>query len=321
MVKIAIPTQGCSHNYSDSEHMAGLLLKAGHELVREEDAEVVLFNTCTVKTPAETAFLRKLKRIKGTDKKIIIGGCIPQADPSRFGDFSLIGTRQLDHVVDVVERTVEGEVVQLLQRDVRPRLSVIKERRNPLVETIPISLGCMSACSFCKTKAARGALSSYTPAEIVDAVRRATSNGAREIWLTSQDTGCYGFDVGTDAAELLSSLCLIEKQFMIRFGMGNPQHILQIKEKLIDAMGHNKVFKFLHVPVQAGNNAVLRAMKREYTVEQFKEAIAAFRSAFPSITIATDIICGFPGETDEQFMDTVNLLNDVKPDVMNISRY
>ena len=103
--------------------------------------------------------------------------------------------------------------------------------------------------------------------------------------------------------------------------MGNPDHIVQIKEELIDAYRDEKVYKFLHIPVQSGNNGILRQMKRNYTVEQFQEIVAAFRQAFPRIVIATDVICGFPGETEEQFMDTIQLLEEVKPDVMNISRF
>ncbi|MBI4153166.1 radical SAM protein, partial [Candidatus Woesearchaeota archaeon] len=252
MVKITIATQGCSHNYSDSEHMAGLLVKAGHELVQEEDAEVVLFNTCTVKTPTETAFLRKLQRMQRAGKKIILGGCIPQAEPARFKDYSLIGTRQLDHIVDAVEQTVQGTVVHLLKKKGLPLLSTQKVRRNPFIETIPISLGCLSACSFCKTKHARGTLESYPVEDIVDNIRRVTSEGVKEIWLTSQDTGCYGFDKETDAATLLKEICKIEKDFRIRFGMGNPHHFVRIKDKLISSYLNEKMFQFLHIPVQSG---------------------------------------------------------------------
>src|SRR3989344_641629 len=319
--KILIKTQGCSHNYADSEHMAGLLQQAGYELVtNEDDADVVLFNTCTVKTPTENEFLRELKKVDST-KKVIIGGCIPQADPQRFKNFSLIGTRQLDHVVEVVEKTLEGGVVQLLQRTGKPSLLMPTVRRNSLVETIPISLGCLNTCTFCKTKLARGTLTSYPPADIIDKVRRVTAEGVREVWLTSQDTGCYGFDIDTNAARLLNELCKIDKNFMIRFGMGNPNHFVHIADELIQAYTHPRVLKFLHIPVQAGNDEILRAMKRGYTVADFVTVVEKFRSAIPDITISTDIICGFPGETDEQFMDTVRLLEQVRPDVVNISRF
>jgi len=299
--------------------MAGLLKQAKHELVEDEaKADIVLFNTCTVKTPSENKFLRELKK---TDKKVVLAGCVPQSEPMRFDDYSLIGTRQIDNVVEVVEKTANGETLQLMKRNVKPNLLSPTVRRNSLVETIPISLGCLSACSFCKTKAARGGLSSYPEEEIVDNVRRATSEGVSEIWLTSQDTGCYGFDIGTNLAELLEEICKIEKEFMIRVGMANPDHILKIKDELISAFKHGKVFKFLHIPVQAGNDDVLKDMKRAYTVEQAEQIIDAFRKEIPEITISTDIICGFPTETEEQFNDTLELMKKVRFDIVNISRY
>lgn len=321
MAKIYIKTQGCSHNYADSEHMAGLLQQS-HELVdNEQDAEVVLLNTCTVKTPTENEFLRDLKRINEKNKKIIIGGCIPQADPTRFTEFSRIGTRQLDHIGEVVEKTLAGETVQFLQRNGRPSLSTPVLRRNPLIETIPISLGCLGYCSFCKTKSARGGLSSYPPEEIIDRVRRVTSAGVKEIWLTSQDTGCYGFDCGTSLPKLVEEIVKIEKDFTVRMGMANPEHILQIIDDLIGVLKHEKVFKFLHIPVQSGNNEILLAMKREYTIEQFTEIVTRVRREIPDITLCTDMICGFPGETEEQFQDTVRLLQDLQPEAVNISRF
>src|SRR3989344_8754588 len=194
MAKIYIRTQGCSHNYADSEHMAGVLEQSNHTLVdNEAEADLILFNTCTVKTVTENTFLRDLKQVQQTNKKIIIGGCIPQADPTKFKEFSVIGTRQLDNVVEVVNKTLNNEVIQLLQRNEKPSLLMPTIRRHPLIQTIPISLGCLNSCTFCKTKLARGHLSSYAPELIIDKVRRTTTEGVKEIWLTSQDTGCYGF--------------------------------------------------------------------------------------------------------------------------------
>jgi threonylcarbamoyladenosine tRNA methylthiotransferase CDKAL1 len=324
MVRVFIKTQGCSHNYSDSEHMAGLLQQAGHTVVDEEHADgadVVLLNTCTVKSPTENAFLHDLDKHKETGKKIVVGGCIPQAQPTRFKDYSTIGTRQLDNVVDIVERTAAGETIQQMKRTGLPLLSVRKKRRNHLVETIPISVGCLSACSFCHTKHARGHLQSYPVKDIVEKLRTVTNEGVKEVWLTSQDTGCYGFDHNTNAAALLNEICRIKKYFMIRFGMGNPDHLLKFTDELIEAYKDKRVYKFLHVPVQSGSNTVLKAMKRAYTVEDFKTIVTQFRAAFPHITISTDIICGFPEETEEQFNETVKLLEEVKPEIVNISRF
>ena len=302
--------------------MAGILGRSEHVLVNsEEEADLVLFNTCTVKTVTENTFLRELKATQSTNKKIIIGGCIPQADPTKFKDFSLIGTRQLDNVVDVVNKTLSGETIQLLQRTGKPTLMMPTLRRQALIQTIPISLGCLNTCTFCKTKLARGHLTSYPPTDIIDKVRQTTSQGVKEIWLTSQDTGCYGFDINTNSAKLLKELCKIDKDFMIRFGMGNPNHFVKIADELIDAYKHDKVFKFLHIPVQAGSDSVLKDMRREYKITDFVSVVEKFRTEIPDITISTDIICGFPTETAEQFEETVKILELVRPDITNISRF
>ncbi len=323
MPKIYIETQGCSHNQADSEHMAGLLQQAQYELVQDaEDADLVLLNTCTVKTPAEKDFFRRLHELENNGKKLVIGGCIPQTDPEKLQGYSLIGTYQLDKIVDVVAGTFNGAAVRHIERNGKPQLNVPKVRKNDVVEIVPINIGCMSACTFCKTKAARGNLQSYPVDEIIKGVREASSDGVSEIWLTSQDTGCYGFDIGTTLPGLLQEILQIEnKDFRIRVGMGNPQHFLKILDAMCEVLQHEKVFKFLHIPVQAGNDGVLKAMKRGYTVEEFKAVVEAFRRKIPNITISTDIICGFPGETEEQFQDTVKLIQEVQPEVVNVSRF
>jgi threonylcarbamoyladenosine tRNA methylthiotransferase CDKAL1 len=319
MAKIFIKTQGCSHNYADSAHMAGLLQQK-HELVDNEDeADVILFNTCTVKTPTERTFLNNLNKCR--QKKVVIAGCIPQADPHRFPQYSLIGTRQLDHVVEVVDRTLQGERVQLLHQTTTPQLSSPAIRENPLIDIIPISLGCLGQCSFCKTKVARGRLVSYPMDVIIDRVRRVTAQGVKEIRLTSEDTGCYGFDIGTNIANLLRELVKIEKDFTIRVGMMNPDHAMTISDDLIAVLRHEKVYTFLHLPVQSGNDDILRAMNRQYTVNQFRDFVNRLRAEIPDITLATDIIVGFPGETEQQFLDSVRLVNELQFDVVNISRF
>jgi len=322
MAKIYIETAGCSHNFSDSEHMAGLLKQAKHELVsNESDADLVLFNTCTVKTPTEHAFFNRLKQIEKQNKKAVIGGCIPQTDPEKFGKHSIIGTHQLDKITDVVNSTLSGQKLQLVQRNSQPPLLMPRVRQNPTVEIITINTGCLGTCTFCKTKAARGNLNSYSPEDIIKKARQATNESVNEIWLTSQDTACYGFDINTNVAELLNELCKIGKDFKIRLGMGNPDHFIKITDKVIESMKNDKVYKFLHVPLQAGNNLVLKNMKREYTVEQYKDIVSKFKKEFSEMTIATDIIVGFPGETQEQFEDTVRVIEETRPDVVNVSRY
>ncbi|MBU0470769.1 MAG: tRNA (N(6)-L-threonylcarbamoyladenosine(37)-C(2))-methylthiotransferase [Nanoarchaeota archaeon] len=324
MTKFHIITAGCSHNFADSEQMAGLLREAKFELVETiEEADILIFNTCTVKGPSETAFFKRLEEIKKEHpyKIIVIAGCIPQSDPEKLKEYPLVGTKQIHKIVDVVEEALNDNVVKLLETEEMPPLNLPSIRKNPIIEIIPISRGCLGACSFCKTKSARGNLKSYSVEEIVSRARKAVAQGVKEVWLTSQDTGCYGFDINMDLPILLNKLVKIDGMFKIRVGMMNPDHLSKIQDKLIEAYQNEKIFKFLHLPVQSGNNEILTRMVRKYTVEEFKNQIKAFRKAIPNINIMTDIIVGFPGETEEQYWDTLNLVREIMPDSVNISKF
>jgi MiaB/RimO family radical SAM methylthiotransferase len=152
-------------------------------------------------------------------------------------------------------------------------------------------------------------------------VRSDFEAGAREFWVTSQDTACYGKDLGSNLAELLEALDGLAGEFKIRVGMMTPNMVTDMQAKLIGAFRSDKVFKFLHLPVQSGDDETLERMRRFYTAEQFKSLVNAFRTEFPDLTLATDIIVGFPGETREAFENTLKLLEEVKPDVVNVSKF
>jgi MiaB/RimO family radical SAM methylthiotransferase len=152
-------------------------------------------------------------------------------------------------------------------------------------------------------------------------MRHAVRDGAKEIWLTAQDCGCYGFDIDTDLAELLEELLRLEGDFRIRIGMMNPDHLMKIKNKLFEAMDNPKMFKFLHLCVQAGSNRILEAMNRNYKAEEFISLVKQFREKFPFSTFSTDIIVGFPGENDRDYWDTLDVVRKVSPDVLNINRF
>jgi MiaB/RimO family radical SAM methylthiotransferase len=164
-------------------------------------------------------------------------------------------------------------------------------------------------------------LRSYKPSEIEQRVRQALTSGVKEIWLTSQDTACYGRDISTDLAHLLRKVCEVEGDFLVRVGMMTPNLALEILDDLVDAYKHDKIFKFLHLPVQSGDNEVLRLMNRLYSIEDFETIVQSFRRKIPEITIATDVICGFPGESNEAFARTTELIKEVQPDVVNVSKF
>ena len=179
----------------------------------------------------------------------------------------------------------------------------------------------MSECTFCQTKLSKGDLSSYRLGDIVRQVQTEIKEGCKEVWLTSTDNGCYGLDIGTDLPSLVNAVTEIPEDFMIRVGMMNPMYMPRIKEKLIESYDNKKVFKFLHIPVQSGSDKVLNDMKRGHTSQTFREIVKKTKEKFTNFTISTDIIVGFPSETEEDFQKTIQLLDETKPDVVNLSKY
>ncbi|CAH2013367.1 unnamed protein product [Acanthoscelides obtectus] len=214
--KIYIKTWGCAHNSSDSEYMAGQLAAYGYELVEDKTlADLWLLNSCTVKNPSEDHFRNEIETGKKQGKHIVLAGCVPQGAPksSFVQGLSIIGVQQIDRVVEVVEETLRGNTVKLLgtkkengKKSGGASLLLPKVRRNPLIEIIAINTGCLNQCTYCKTKHARGDLGSYPPEEIIARAKLAFEEGVVEIWLTSEDTGTYGRDIGTSLPELLWKL-------------------------------------------------------------------------------------------------------------------
>ncbi|MBI4453560.1 tRNA (N(6)-L-threonylcarbamoyladenosine(37)-C(2))-methylthiotransferase [Candidatus Woesearchaeota archaeon] len=336
MTRICILTFGCSLNISDSEVMSGLLEKHKFKMVKTVDeADLVIVNSCTVKHATEAHFWNLLNKLKEKNKLVVIAGCIAQTDPEKLSEYSLIGTTQLTHIHEIVEETLSGNIVKLIAKELNPRLNLPKIRKNHIIEIIPICQGCLGNCTYCKTKAARFELISYNKEAIICQAKQAIKDGVKEIWLTAQDTAVYGkdFDSKTDTKnnttakcnltiiDLLKELIALKGNFKIRLGMGNPDHIKLYIGQLIPILQNEKMFQFIHIPVQSGNNFILKDMNRKYTIEEFKEIITKLRISIPNITLATDIIVGYPGETDEQFEDSIKLLKEIKPDVLNRSKY
>uniref|UniRef100_A0A1B0C2H0 tRNA-t(6)A37 methylthiotransferase n=1 Tax=Glossina palpalis gambiensis TaxID=67801 RepID=A0A1B0C2H0_9MUSC len=316
--KVYVKTWGCSHNNSDSEYMAGQLAAYGYQLTDVKDkADLWLLNSCTVKNPSEDTFRNEIENGMRNGKHVVVAGCVPQGAPKAdyLRGLSVIGVQQIDRVVEVVEETLKGHSVRLLQNKKQQgkrlggaNLALPKVRKNPLIEIIPINTGCLNQCTYCKTKHARGDLASYPPEEIVARAQQSFNEGCCEIWLTSEDTGAYGRDIGSSLPELLWQLVdVIPKNCMLRVGMTNPPYILEHLEEIAKILKHPRVYSFLHVPVQSGSDAVLGDMKREYCREDFEQVVDFLRAKVPKVTIATDIICGFPGETEKDFEETINL--------------
>ncbi|MEM3873766.1 MAG: tRNA (N(6)-L-threonylcarbamoyladenosine(37)-C(2))-methylthiotransferase [Candidatus Bathyarchaeia archaeon] len=325
--RVFLKSFGCSTNLADGEVMAGCLAKAGFKLVDSvADADMVIYNTCAVKGPTENRMVDILKKVpKG--KKLLVVGCLPLINFDRLCREvhfdGVAGPALGDKIVKIVNDVLVGEKVVALENadKAKPSLSLPRVRINPVVGITPIGYGCLGSCAYCCVIFARGHLRSYSIEEIVERVKADLADGVREFWLTSQDTACYGRDLGTNLAELIDAICAVDGEFKVRVGMMTPNMALDILENLIKAYRDEKIFKFLHLPVQSGDDHVLEKMRRFYTAADFKEVVNAFRTAFPKITLATDVICGFPGEDEKAFEKTMQLIEDVKPDIVNVSKF
>ncbi|MGA2683208.1 MAG: tRNA (N(6)-L-threonylcarbamoyladenosine(37)-C(2))-methylthiotransferase [Candidatus Bathyarchaeia archaeon] len=325
-MQVFLKNFGCSTNLADGEVLAGCLAQAGFQLASSEaEASVLIYNTCAVKGPTENRIIDALKHAP-RGKKLIVAGCLPMISFERLVREvcfdGAVGPSVGAEIVDVVRRVAAGEkVIDLEDLNRKPKLDLPKIRSNPVVSAVTINYGCLGSCAYCCVVSARGHLRSYSIKEVVDRVISDLADGAKEFWVTSQDTACYGRDLESNLAKLLKALDGLAGDFKVRVGMMTPNKETDMQEELLEAFKSDKVFKFLHLPVQSGDDDTLKRMCRHYTVAEFKGIVNSFKAQFPDLTLATDIIVGFPGETEKAFENTLNLLEEVKPDVTNVSKF
>ena len=319
---------GCTANKFDLEIMLGQLKAEGYRLSDDlEKTDIILINTCGVKKPTEDRIIERIRHLSRLNKPLIICGCLPRINPKAIRKAApnfaaMLDPRSVDRIVKAVRFAENGgKNIFFFSDNPPPKLSQPMLRLSRVIEIIAISEGCLGNCAYCCVRFARGRLHSFPKSEIVEKVEKAVSEGIKEIWLTSQDSGAYGMDINTNLAELLNECSEILGRFMIRVGMMNPNHVLGILPELVNSFKSKKIFNFLHLPVQSGDDKILKKMNRRYTVEEFKKAVNAFRREIPNLTLSTDIICGFPGEDSTAFENTIRLIKEVKPDIVNISRF
>ena len=324
MAKIWVEAYGCSASFADSEMISGLIVNGGHTLAQDpSESDLNLIVTCSVKDATASKMIHRIKQSQS--KPLVVAGCLPKAERQTVEKFarnaSMMGPNSIGKTLQVIETTLGGSKIVVLEDTDLSKVGIPKIRLNPIVGIIEIANGCMSECTFCQTKLAKGDLNSYRIGDIVRQVKRELTDGCKEIWLSSTDNGCYGLDIGEDLSSLIDQVIQIPEDFRIRIGMMNPMFMPRIRDNLLKSFENDKVFRFLHVPVQSGSNNVLNNMKRGHTVETFKDVVRKFRTKFDSFTISTDIIVGYPTETCENFEETIELLEETRPDIVNLSRY
>lgn len=324
-----IKTYGCQMNVHESEKIAGQLQTLGYEETQTaEDADVIVFNTCCVRENAEQhafgniGMYKKLKKEK-KDLVIAVCGCMTQQ-----GEFAkklsatfpfvdvIIGTYNIDEFGKILQKTVDTKkrVVEILDKN-----GDICEEITPYRSSYPnawvnIAYGCNNFCTYCIVPYVRGRERSRLPENVVDEVKNLVNEGYKEITLLGQNVNSYGHDLKNDVgfASLLDEIGKIEGKFRLRFMSNHPK---DLTEDVIEAIKRNPhACHAIHLPIQSGSNRILSLMNRRYSVEKYLSQIESIRKIIPDCAITTDIIVGFPTETEEDFIDTVKLVETVKFD-------
>ncbi len=312
-MKVRVETYGCTMNQGEGRLLEEKLAALGHQIIDDaSDADLVVLNTCTVIQETERRMLKRMAEISAQRKELLVAGCMASI--------------QADEIIKVAPKALI-----MAPRDYQRFPSLVEEHfgcggsavvlPSSITFVLPIAQGCIGNCTYCITKLARGTLSSYPINDILAQAQHGLDGGARELLVTAQDTACYGFDLGTDLPHLLSSLTDLHGEFMVRVGMMNPDNLLRIIDRFLPTWTSPKVYQFLHLPVQSGSPAMLEAMSRGYGPEDFTPLAEKLRRASPRMTLATDIIVGFPGETAEDHRGTVEMLKEVRPDIVNVTRF
>ena len=314
---LAVISQGCAANFGDGEKIARVFADEYHVVfgmteTQTNEAQLpqaFVLNVCTVKGNAGALKLLRETLSTAPEAKIFITGCAPK-------DFR-------DEVAKITDKVVFTSLKELRQEKLplkRVQGDLLIRESSP-VGIVNIEEGCLDACAYCSTRLVKGRLRSYPAADILQQVKRLVNDGCIEIQLTGQDCGCYGFDTGTNLAELVQQiLAEVPGNYKMRLGMGNPRHMMQYLDKLIECFKDDRVYKFIHLPVQSGSENILRAMNRKHSAADYVMLAEAFNQ-IPLFTLSTDLIVGFPGESEQDFQCTLDILEKTRPTVCNITRF
>jgi threonylcarbamoyladenosine tRNA methylthiotransferase CDKAL1 len=328
-----IETYGCASNKADSYIISTVLKDVNYVQVPLNDAEFIIINTCGVKQQTENKIKRRLRNLyerykKNINKHLIITGCLPHI---------------AEGYIKVIERIVPnyGAIIDLNSiQDIPKILNEVRSGHHnliiksidlldksqfkidyPLGKTtgiIPISEGCLGACTYCCVKNARGRLNCYNPLSIIDNVKSQLNQGIKQIYLTSQDCSTYEYN-DINLADLIKNIVNLKEKFYLRVGMINPEFLVKELDQLITIFNFDKVYKLFHMPLQSGSDGILKKMNRTYRINPVIESLRILKEEIPNLSFSTDIICGFPGETETDFNDTIQLIKKIKPQILNIT--
>jgi len=317
-MNIYLEVYGCTANKSDASLIEGILKNKNHRIVTKvEESDFIIILTCTVIDTTEQRMLSRIKKLKKYDKKMIITGCMASVQKETvkkiLPNAKFLKPQYSYKILDLIE----DKKIDLIEKN----KTLFPKHYNDIIAPISIAEGCNFSCTYCITTIARGKLKSYPINEIKKDMNFAIKKGCKEIQLTAQDTSSYGLDMEKNLGDLLREIKNLKGEYKIRIGMMNPYTCQKNLDSIIQSYNNPHIFKFIHLPVQSGDNEILRKMNRLYNTGNYKKIIQKFRKKYPNITLSTDIIVGFPGETEEQYNNSIKLIKNIKPDITNITRF
>lgn len=323
-MRVYVESYGCSQNQGEGATIARDLASRGHVLAHDPSgADVGILVTCGVIGPTESRMVRRWEALVGVLPRVVVTGCLV---PLRTGLMNGVG-RERTTFVPIREQAHLGALLDgwsigaVLPRGAsRP---VPEPMPYPITEEVVIAQGCTSGCSYCFSRLARGRLSSVTSSDVVRRVEEAATRGVREVRLTGLDTAAWGEDLpGSERLpELLRSVGAVAGNFRVRVGMMSPQSLEPHRERYLDALAEGRAYRFLHLPLQSGSDRILEAMHRGYTQDLYLRQVEDARRRFPDLHLATDVIVGFPGESEDDFRATEEILERVGPETVNVTRF
>ncbi|MEM1619291.1 MAG: tRNA (N(6)-L-threonylcarbamoyladenosine(37)-C(2))-methylthiotransferase [Fervidicoccaceae archaeon] len=325
-----VETYGCPLNKSDSQIMIELAVSAGYELKSSpEEADFLLLNTCAVRRDSEERAMKRIAELRRLGKKLVVAGCLASARPftllSLAPEMTLLSTGSVHRIVEALESPPGTAILEhsSIKRDLLPSYAICPSR-DELIAVVPLCEGCLCSCSFCITTVARPNLLSRRPERVVERIAELVERGFYEIQLTGQDLAVYGYDLA--GKPLLPSLieeilCKVGGDYKLRVGMMTPGWFLKIMDELLELYSDPRIYLFFHLPLESGDDRVLRVMKRNYSVDEYVEMVREIRRKFEDAYIATDIIVGHPGEDEEAFENTMRVVRELEFDRVHVAQY
>lgn len=320
MPRVYIEDFGCWLNKALTNYIKQVVSREAEIADCADDADVVIINTCAVRAESERKALARLRELSASGKRLAVTGCLVNVRPHSIMEIAPEAALVDPSCLDEIVRFLRGEKLWLVRKY---RKAVFPPAHTEGVRyLIPIEVGCTGSCGFCIEPIVRKGVASLEPEIVLRLVADAVRKGAKEIYLTGQDVAAYGVDLGarlTDLLELI--LSEVDGDYRIRIGMMEPWMVMHIAEKLAELMRDERVYKYLHLPLQSGDNEVLKLMRRKYTVEEYKTLVQFFRENVKELSLVTDVIVGYPGETWEAFMKSVSVVDELNFDKVHVARY